>query len=457
MKRLWTLVVLAVVATGAALAPAPEVPEPEFTGQPEAAHSPTASASVWYCPWVNSGADRDAALLLASEVEGEAVITLPSPIQNEPADTGEVILRGPGSRIVDVAGIVRRGDAPGFVEFDDGPAAASSVVWAPGLLTADRCVVSVPKIWHLPGGTTREGTTLTLRLFNPFPNDVKVSINGTSEFGPEPLPQFGSIDVLGRSWANIELDPVVPFLDDLSLVVSAVDGVIIPAIVLAAGGDEATWTGTGLATTWTFPVAGIEGMLSTVALTNPGAQPATVSVDLLTSEGTLVDVARVEVAAGSPQRVDLSVLADGDYGIALRSTAAIGAVVLAEEGPAGDADGEDVIDAAGSPRYAATSGADHGSTRWLLPGAGGVPDAVSTLWVYNPGGDPLTVSLEPLGVRDLPVEKLVVAPGAVGRFDVPDELAIASYRIDAPAPVVAAWSAHADAAVAFVAGIAVES
>ncbi|NIR37025.1 MAG: hypothetical protein GWN79_09880, partial [Actinobacteria bacterium] len=78
----------------------------------------------------------------------------------------------------------------------------------------------MPKIWYLVGGTTRDGRDLEVRLFNPFPDLAKVTVSGVSEFGPEPLPELGAvIDVPGRAWVDIDLDEIVPFLDDLMLVV----------------------------------------------------------------------------------------------------------------------------------------------------------------------------------------------------------------------------------------------
>ncbi|MFQ5555441.1 MAG: DUF5719 family protein [Acidimicrobiia bacterium] len=458
MRRIAVLVMLAVTVTGAALASGPAVVTPEFSGPADIPPVPTASASVWYCPWINAGAESDAAFLLASEAAGEATMTLPGLVANEPADTDIVAITGPGSRIVDVGTIVRRGDAPGFVEFDAGPAAASAVVWEQGVLSADRCVSSVPKIWHLAGGTTREGRSLVVRLFNPFPDDVRVSVTGTSEFGAEPLPEFSLVDIPGRSWRNLELSPVVPLLDDLALVVTATTGVIIPSMVLSGDVDEATWPGTALSTSWTFPIAGLGSMSSVLAITNPGAEDVTVAVDLLLSSGRVPDAVMVDVAAGSPARIDLGALVDGDYGIGVRASGAIAAVVIAEDQQleTGASDGNSVGTGRTLDRIAATVGAERSARRWLLAGAGGVPDdATSSVWIYNPAPEPVTVSLEPLGVRDLPVEKIVVAPETRIRFDAPVDIAIGSYLIDAPTPVVAAWSAHAVDAVAFVAGVAV--
>ncbi len=60
-------------------------------------------------------------------------------------------------------------------------------MWSEELLTGDRCVVSVPKVWHLVGGITAEGFSLELQLFNPFAESAKVRVEAITEFGSSPL------------------------------------------------------------------------------------------------------------------------------------------------------------------------------------------------------------------------------------------------------------------------------
>lgn len=461
-RRIVTLVVLAVAMTGAALMAPPDPPaEPDFAAPLSDPQSEvSASASVWHCPWVNVDTESDAAFLLASARDVDATISLPSPILNDEPDITTVSLVGPGSRVVDVGEIVVRGDTPGFVEFDGGPAVAAVAVAGDGLLTADRCVAAVPKIWHLPGGTTREGKVLRIRLFNPFPDDVKVSISGASEFGPEPLPEFNSVLVNGRSWVNVDLNPVVPLLDDLALVVAASDGVVIPVVVLsgdAPGADQASWPGSGLSTEWFFANATQSGLDATLAVTNPGASAATVSIDLFAQDETVLSAVQQVVPAGAPLRVALTGLVSGVFGLRVSSSEPIGAVVIAEDAPAGTAESTDEDVAAPSRlRLAGTVGSDRAATAWLLPGAGGIPEAESSIWVLNPGEVPVTASLEPLGVRNLAVDKLVIEPGRTRRYAVPDDISIASYLVSSSEPVVVALAAQTQDSIAFLTGLPID-
>ena len=115
---------LAVIILGAGVAFAAVLPMPRTTDQPifaeDVAPSPSvsASSSVWYCAWANSGGFRDSAYLVASAVPTTSRVTLPSALPVEPAEQiDEAILARPGAVSLDLEDFdVRRGDAPGLVE-----------------------------------------------------------------------------------------------------------------------------------------------------------------------------------------------------------------------------------------------------------------------------------------------------------------------------------------------------
>ena len=242
---------------------------------------------------------------------------MPSPIPNEPPIEEPILISGPGSRVLNVADVVRFGAAPGFVEFDDGPAAAVATVMSQTSLAGDRCIRSVPKIWYLTGGTTKDGRDLTIRLFNPFPDLAKVTVRGVSEFGPEPLPELGSvIDVPGRAWVDVDLDLIAKFLDDLLLIVGTTEGLVIPALSLASEtGDEATWPGTGLSTTWEFPMVQTDDLVPELVVANPGSEPIIVEVDAFGLSRSDLLIVRAEVPPGAPVRLALPDNEGQPYGI----------------------------------------------------------------------------------------------------------------------------------------------
>lgn len=462
MRRLAGLVVAAVLAAYAFVLPEPvPAPGPDFVGPEPPAVGASASGSVWYCPWLDSGDIRDSAFLMASVPPSDARVTLPSPIPNEEPIEEFVTISGPGSRVLNVADVVRFGAAPGFIEFDDGPAAAAASVMSQTSLSGDRCVRSVPKIWYIVGGTTREGRDLVLRLFNPFPDLAKVTVSGVSEFGPEPLPELGSvIDVPGRAWIDVDLDLIVPFLDDLMLIIGTDEGLVIPAVSIAAeGGDEATWPGTGLSTTWEFPVVQTDDLVSELVVANPGGSTVTVDIDIFELLRSELLAVTAEVPPGAPLRIPLPDNDGEPYGIRVVADGPIAATVVGESPVDPSEDAVPDPDAEFEPivlRVAATVGAEGPSTGWLLAGAGAVPQAATTIWVMNSGELPATVTLQPLGVRNMVAAKISVQAGRVAAFEVPDDTAIASYLLESTAPVTAAWVSSDERGTAFVAGVAID-
>lgn len=469
MRRVVLLLLSGALVVGAFLAPRPPAPEgPSFTGAAVADEAAAgAQGSVWYCPWLNAGAVRDSWLMLATATSVNATVTLPSPIPNEPADGADLSLLDASALPLEVADIVRRGDAPGFVEFDDGPAAVASVVTADAadgstLIAGDRCVASVPKLWHLPGGTTREGRTTTLRIFNPFPEAAKVSVAGTSEFGDAGLVSLRSLDVAGRSWQDVNLNELAPLLDDLSLTVVADEGLVIPSLVVASSVDEATWPGVALSTTWEFPQVRQTGLTPFLVVSNPGDEEVEIVIDAFDANGGTREARTETVAPGSPLRVPIRGLADSFFGIAVHASDPIAAVVVSEDlvepaAPGADeesGDDENEEETQVADRIAGTSGAAAASTRWLLPGPGAMPAATSSVWLLNTGTEPVTVTMRPLGSEDLPDDKTRVQAESVVRVVLPQENAISGYLIDATAPISASWSVESGGGVAMVAGTA---
>lgn len=461
MKRLLGLVLVGALVVGASTMVAPRAaPGPDFEGpQPPDAVASTA-ASVWYCPWVASGALRDSSMLLAATVPVDIRLSFPAQMPGEPADIDEASLRAAGALVVNVGDITRRGDTPAFVEFDDGPAAAAAVESGDDLLTGDVCIARIPKVWQLPGGTTREGRHLTLRLFNPFPEPAKVSIDGKSESGETGLVDLQNLDVMGRGWQDINLNQLLPLLDDLSFTVTTSEGFIIPSLVLAGSTDEASWPGSAPATTLEFPVVTPSGDFTpTLLITNPGSATTVVQIDVYTDSGTVPAAREVEVAPDVPRRVDVSDLADGGFGVRLRAESPIAAVVVAEESPVVLLPEQDqaVVGGTAGDRIAGTIGSPAPARRWLAPGLQGVAAGDATLWLLNSGAEAATVTLQPLGVRPIAAVKKIVAAGSLLQVPLGYDVAVGGYSIESSQPVSVAWSVESDVGLMFVAGIAVDA
>ena len=308
--------------------------------------------------------------------------------------------------------LVRRGPSPAYVEFSAGPAAVSAIVTedlADGstLVAGDRCTSSVPKLWHLPGGTTREGRQSTLRLFNPFPDQAKVTVTGTSEFGEVGLVDLAAVDVPGRSWLTVDLNELVSLIETLSLTITADQGVVIPSMVVASDVDEASWPGTGLATTWEFPAARQTGLTPRVVVSNPGTAPVDVEVDVYSEDEWVESARAVEVPPATPVSIPVGDLIAGVFGLRVRASDPVSAVVVAEDISTAD-DGTASSGGGSDDRVAGTVGAPTPQRRWLLPGPGSLPTAASAVWVLNSGPERVTVTLQPLGIDVMEPQKVVV-------------------------------------------------
>jgi Family of unknown function (DUF5719) len=458
VRRIAAIVVIAACGGFAAAAPRPPLPpEPEFTSAAAAPPSATDKGGVWYCPWMNSGADFTTSLMIVSEPAADALISLPSSLPNEPPITQSTDLPAPGSREIDLADIVLNGEAPGFVEFSDGPAGVAATVFGQTSIAGDSCTAFLPKLWHVTGGTTRAGRQTHLRLFNPFLNEAKVTVSGYSELGAEALPELDVVDVPARSWETIDMNEILPFLDELELVVSTEEGSgVIPALVVSTGKDDATWPGTGLSDLWEFPVVRQAGLTPSIVVTNPGAATVHVSVDLFTQSEPLTDFTQVDVEPSVPMRIYVGEGVSGTFGVRLRSDSPVSAVVVAEDIPQADVGAGEEIDPDAPARIAGTIGVQP-ATGWLLPGAGAILQAEdNSIWLLNTSDNPVTATITPIGLEPHAPNKVSVAAGTLVRVRLDPDVSVASYNVATSTPISAGWSTQSAEAVAFYAGIPIE-
>ncbi len=487
MRRILAGIIVAAIGALALAQTEPVgVRPPDFGAPPAETIGATGDPSAWYCPWVVSGALRDSAFNLASMTDVTATVTLPNANPTEEPGVSEVRLRGPGARSIDAGEIVRRGTSPGVVEFDDGPAVATTAMWSDEIITGDRCVASVPKEWTLVGGITAEGFTLELQLFNPFAESAKVTVEAITEFGRSPLAGFESIDVPGRSWVTTDLSRVIPFLDMATFTVTSESGIVIPSLVLNNESDEASWPGTGQSTIWDFPVTSVPGLEPTLVISNTGSVGATVAIDLFTPDGPIPDVDGRIVAPLEPLRIHLSDLAEPPFAVRVRSNAPIGALIQAapegtfprtdgippeeeavvdeaadedttDEETTDTSEGEEVEEPVVYNGLAAMPGNTNALERWLVPGLGVVPGAQTSIWILNPSGEEATVTVSPLGVSAVRSEKIVIPAGQYVELPVPSlsESGNSGMLIDSSLPVSVAVSIAGPQGVAFIGGVGV--
>lgn len=439
MRRILWGLLIGGVALGAFFLPEPDTAgEPGFTTitRPDA----PAATGVWYCPLAEATFDRDTLLLAASPEATSARFSFPNPIPGEESEVARLPVGGPGAVELLVSDVALRGDAPAFIEMVTPDGAAYELTAGDGALTGDRCIGSVQEVWHLPGGSTPDGRSLRLRLFNPFPETAIVTVLATSEFGDEPLPELQGLVVADRSWRDVEFESTLRFRDALAFTITQQEGQVLPALVLTEDQDEASWPAVALSSTWEFPAVRLGGLDPVLAVSNPGNESLLLTIDLLTVEGVVGDARTVNLAPGLPTMIALGDLTDGSMGIVVRAEGPVAATVLAS----------------GSGGIVGSVGAAEPARRWLLPGAVGDPDDVASIWLMNSGESAVTVSLRPLGNPNASIEKVNLPAGTVRQYFAVE--GAEGYLVDAVTPISAAWSSVSSATntAALVAGVAIQ-
>jgi hypothetical protein len=434
------------------------------------------SPSVWYCPWVEAGDVVDTDVMVATDVNVDVNLTLLDPLTNEaPTVTGYSII-GPGAAGVPTGDILRRGESPALVEISDGPAAAATLAWGDSLLSGDRCIVSVPKVWYLTGGTTKTGSFTELRLFNPFADNAEVTITAYSEFGVDLVAELDGLDVAGRSWTTIDMEPYLPFRDELAFTVTSTKGLVIPALIRTDDRGEGMWPGSPPSASWDFPIVTIGGLEPFISVLSAGEDQIVISVDVLTENGSVRNAREITIDSGVPALIPLSDLAAPPFGVRLRATAPIAATVIAVI-PAPELDGGEGDAADASPSTTSTSepsstttiagveevfikglagtiGLSRPSVSWIVP-LDTLPDNETTMWILNAGADVVNVDITPLGEVEFHggERSFTIEPGSIYGVEVDVGIGIYGYHVEADAPVSVAWEMSGERGAVLVAGV----
>ncbi|MDK1019017.1 MAG: DUF5719 family protein [Actinomycetota bacterium] len=423
------------------------------------------SPSVWYCPGIESGDVVDTDVLVVTHRDVDVILTLLDPVANVAPTVDSFTIVGPGAASVDVGKIMRRGESPALIEISDGPAAAASIAWAESLLAGDRCVVSVPKVWYLTGGSTRVGTFTELRLFNPFADVAEVTVTAYSEFGVDLVPELDGLEVAGRSWATIEMESRLEFRDELAFTVTSSRGLVIPIIVRTDDRGEAIWPGSAPSSTWDFPIVTLGGLEPFIAVLSASGADIVVSLDIVTETGVVLNARQITLDSSAPALIPLADLAAPPFGVRLRATAPVAASVIAVV-PVEDIDivdvfgddlGDDTTTTEASTTFirgmAGTVGIATPSSAWIVP-LTTLPNNETTLWVMNNGADPVSVEAFALGEVDfLGVESFIVAPGTIVGVKVEVGIGIYGYHVIADGLVSVAWEMSGERGAVLVAGV----
>lgn len=435
MRRLLVLAAVGGIVALAFLVPEPEpAPEPlqGLVIAPPGLSSPE-DAGIWYCPWAQADASRDSMFGVASLAAASVSFTFPVAVPGEPADRAGLEVPARGAALLSLSEVALRGDSPGLAEFAGGPAAVSVTVAGEEVLAADACLSSGPEVWHLPGGSTMPGERLTLRLFNPFPQPAKVTVTAVSDIGIEALGDLESLSVGARSWRDVEFETLLRQRQNLVITVTAVDGVVVPAMAFGNESDDAWWPGVGEATEWEFPVARVADTSGYLVVHNPGPLATDVVVDLFTPDGPIIEAFAATVTPDAPARFDLSAYPGDSLGARVVAGSPVAAAVVTM----------------GEGEVAVMPGAPAQSSTWLLPGLRRLPLHAASLWLLNTSSEEsISATVTALGAPGSAGETVVVPPGVPRQVDVTVGGA-EGFLVEASSPLTVAWSLRGAGGLAF--------
>lgn len=420
MRRLAVLVGSVVLVVVAFSLEAPPVLDPDPATSTTIAPEEVVLSRFFHCPWALADDRRDGSFAMVSAVDTDFAINFP---ENGAVEQGpEGVVLPDAAFAVDNERVL--GTSSAIVEFSNGPAAASVVAIGESTLAGDLCSANLPAVWHVPGGSTLEGDTLTLRLFNPFADDARVDLSAVSELGPESDDSFEAVSVPPRSTRTLELERTLPGREALSLFVEHVEGSVIPVMVQGSGTDTAVWPGTRHSDIWEFPLAGTEALATELILTNVAPIDVVYTVEVFDESASVLSGVGGTIAGPGQARVPLVGLGPEVFGVRVTADGPFGAVVVGK----------------GETSRVGTVGAPTTADRWLIPGPNAETAADYRLWFLNTGVDSVTITYvkaNATGTGD--VASIEVASGAMASVDVTD-IGTTGMTASGTGPFSVAWS-----------------
>ena len=420
MRRLATFALAVLLVLAAYSLPSPPDLDPDPGVTTTTPEELVAVSRFFHCPWSLADDRHNSSYALMAEPDTDFAISYP---ENGDVDDGESGGAPRGAAIsVDNTRIL--GTSAAIVEFSDGPAAAAVVVIGDDVLAGDVCSSTLPAVWHVPGGSTLEGDSLTLRLFNPFADDAKVNMMAVSELGTEADESFEAVSIPARSTRTFTLNENLPGREALSVFVEHVEGAVIPVMVQSTSSDLAMWPGTRHSEVWEFPLAIKPGVATSLVMTNLAPIDVTYAVEVFDEEGAVFSGETGTMAGPGQAVVSLDGFGPGSFGVRVTADGPFGAVVVGR----------------GEGSVVGTVGALTVSDKWLVPGPNAEAVASYELSFLNTGVEPVMVTYRKAnatGGGD--IRSMEIGPGTLGTVTVTD-IGTTGVFVEATGPISVAWS-----------------
>jgi hypothetical protein len=395
-------------------------PAPSATTLPPVPMAAAADArsSAWYCTGATAARDgaADGQILLfnAGRRPLRGTITV-YPNQGEVRRT-EVEVAAASRRAVRLADVASAPYASAVVELDGGEAVVELA--ATGTLgdAVTPCATAASPHWYFADGVTTRDATEVLLLFNPFPDDAILDLVFGTEEGQVTPQALTGLSVRGEAMAVVNVGEFVQRREQVTAAVTARTGRVVVSRLQSFDGSAGR-RGMSLALgaaavgeQWYLPEGLVaDGLTQRYHIFNPGAEEATVAIELALEQGdaepiqlTVPANSRVTVAANEETRIPKGV----PHAATVRSVNGVGVVV------------ERSVDAAPAARRTGSSltpGAQVTARRWAL--AAGAADDTYDEWLVfqNPGPRTAVVSVRVLSDGGLvshdSLQGLEVGPG----------------------------------------------
>jgi hypothetical protein len=408
-------------------------------------------SNAWYCALGSSAPDgttNETIVItnLGSHMVQASVTVMPG--GGGESATGDVEVAARSQASVPVSEVLATPEPGVVVETFGGPAVVEHQIVGNEDVAVGPCATGPSSAWHFAAARTDRGTQLWLALFNPFGDDAIVDLSFLTDGGFLAPSDLQGIVVPRRTRVLVPLHDSVRRQATVATQVRTRTGRIVAEQASIREADPkglAVSLGTpDLSAHWSFPVGGVGGGDS-VAIANPGASPAQVTVAVrLDGDATL-----------APQVVVVPSRATVAVDVGARVPAGLGAWIEV------DAHGTPVVAEQTLTRppvgLATSLGIPSAAMRWAFATGRAIGDSADSIVVANPGRTAARVTLHVLrdGTGDTPQRSVRLASGRRFIFDL-TALGVeesAGIVVDATRPVAVARQGVGSAGVTVSPGI----
>ena len=409
------LVLVVVLATGAALMPSPESPSPGPSASLE--ETPVAICGV------EEGSGRSTGISVLSTVDGPVALTLFA--SGSTAGSIGHTTGGSGSITIPVVDVAAVGIVGGLVEMPTATSAAGAVVIGAESMSAESCASMPSPQTFLTGATTASGDTFELHLMNPYAGEAVAELTVQSEAGIESNTRFESVIVPPRSSTIVDFTELVPGRETLSIAIDTVRGRVITVGRQGVSGESAVWKAVSASQDWFVAVPRGPGIRHVIVGT-PANTEIEYQVDYYGPGGLEEGFEMGTIAPRGQAVVNLGAVTEEAVAIRVISTGPVVPTLWMESGEG----------------LAVTTGSVGPTNRWFLPGAGAPEGGWATVVIANVGLDTSAVSIRSLRegtrVRSIELDADTVIELSIEAAD--------GYLIESVGETVVMWSGHRDTA-----------